>query len=72
MSYLQRAPEPQPSDMIQLLDFEGEVSDTWSRVRVILSHDRHEEVWEVLDSLGQVRLITAGAQPGAWLEVEPW
>lgn len=61
--------EPQPRDLIQLLDLQGFPSDTYSRVRGIISYDRHEELWEVRDSLNQCRYITA-LRPSEWLEVD--
>lgn len=64
-----RPDEPQPRQRIQLLDFEGEPSDRWTKVRAVVSHDRREEIWEVIDDQNRVRFITAAA-PREWLEVE--
>lgn len=62
--------EPQPRDLIQLLNPSGDPSDTWSRVKSFVSYDRDEELFEVIDTWGRVRIITAGSQPREWLEVD--
>lgn len=67
-SYQDNPDEPQARDLIQLLDPDGTPSMSYSRVKKYLSHDRHEELWEVLDSINQVRIITTKGNH-EWLEV---
>lgn len=61
--------EPQPRQLIQLLDSEGQPDTRWTKVRAVISEDRAEEIWEVIDSQNRTRFITAAA-PREWLEVE--
>jgi len=62
--------EPQVRDLIQLLGPDGLPSETQTRVKSFVSYDRDEELFEVIDTWGRTRIITAGAQPREWLEVE--
>lgn len=61
--------EPQLGEFIQLLGPDGELTETVSRVKTVVSYDRRQELWEVVDSMNQVRVITAG-EPESWLEVD--
>lgn len=69
MHLLDRPDDPQPRQRIQLLDFQGFPSDRWTRVKAVVSEDRNQELWEVIDDQGRERIITAAA-PHEWLEVE--
>lgn len=60
--------EPHPRDLIQLLDPSGQPSMNHTRVKRFISYDRHEELWEVLDTFNQVRVIAAKGNH-EWLEV---
>lgn len=61
--------EPQVRDLVRLLDPDGEPSGTHTRVKTVVSYDRHEDCWEIIDSWNQTRIITH-ATPNEWLEVD--
>ena len=62
--------EPQFKDMIQLLDHTGRPGNRVSYVQRVVSEDRDEELFEVIDSYQRSRIVTQGATDRQWIEVE--
>lgn len=61
--------EPHPGDEILLVGPDGEPDGKVSKVKVIVSEAKELDLWEVIDSFNQVRVITE-SKPRTWLEVE--
>lgn len=62
-----RHDEPFPGDEIILVDDVGTPNGRVSKVKAIISEDRDEELFEVVDSFNQVRIVTR-LTDDSWIE----
>lgn len=64
-----RANEPCCGDRIMLLAADGSPANKTTKVKSVISEDREEELWEVVDSFNQTRIITGYTEDIQWIEV---
>lgn len=61
--------EPHQGDEIIHLDADGQPSEKMTKVKAILSEDRDEELYEVIDNYNQTLIITRLSET-SWIEVD--
>lgn len=62
--------EPAPGELIALLDADGYPHARFSKVKAVISEDREEALFEVVDSYNATRIITEFTDECPWVEVE--
>lgn len=65
------ADDPHRNDAVRLLDADGEPSNLWTRVQIIVSSDRRAGLWEIMDVYNRCLVIECeDDEANSWREVQ--
>ena len=65
-----RVNEPAPGEQIMLIGPDSLPNNKLARVKAVISEDRNEGLFEVIDSFNATRIITEYTEEVPWIEVE--